>query len=421
MTIAGPGARNHSPIVVVGAGVVGIATALYLRRDGHDVVVIDREGVAEGASKGNAGLFVVGHVLPIGMPGVLAKVPGMLLNPNSPLAIRWSYLPRLAPWLFRFVRASRPARVEEISKALAAIFSLSMESYRPLIDEARAHALVHKRGWMATYQTEAGFAADASAYEIRRRRGVKFDVLGPEEIRQLAPALAPIHAKAVYYPDYEHTTDPYRLTLALGEALQRGGGRFVRANVTGFERDSARVSAVVTDGGPIACRRVVIAAGSWSRRLTRLLGIDVPLDTERGYHVMMPMDNFELRLPLMPAEYRFSITPMAGGLRLAGTVEFAGLDSPADPRRWSYMIEPARRMIPALRDAPLSRWMGFRPSMPDSMPVIGPAPGLDNVDLAFGHGHCGLTLAAVTGRLIADSIARRRPPVDLAPYRPDRF
>jgi D-amino-acid dehydrogenase len=405
--------------LIVGAGVVGICSALHLQREGHEVVIIDRNGPAEGASKGNAGLFAIGHVVPIGTPAILKRVPAMLLDSTSPLTIRWSYLADIAPWLIRLLAASTPRRVEAISHALAAILAPALESYRPLLQSAGAGDLVQRRGWLILYESQDSRRAAQPDLDLRRSRGVRLEELDEGTIRQLVPGLRSGPVWGVMQPDCEHTVDPYRLTVTLAETFAAQGGVIQRGDVrTGVTPDGK--AQITTNDGPIAFDALVIAAGAWSRMLLRGLGDDAPLDTERGYHVMME-NNIDLRIPLLSADHKFSMTPMTDGIRLGGTVEFAGLEAPPNPKRWDIMTKRTRALLPGLKGEMHSTWMGFRPSMPDSLPVIGPSPRHANVYYAFGHGHLGLTLAAVTGRMIADMVANRAPAVEPTPYRITRF
>jgi D-amino-acid dehydrogenase len=404
--------------LVVGAGIVGISTALYLQRDGHDVTVIDRAGPGEGTSRGNAGLFAIGHVVPIGTPGLIRRVPGMLMDQTSPLAMRWSYLPQIAPWLIRMLAASTPRRVEAISHALSALLGPALESYRPLIRSADAEQLVQRRGWLTVYESEASRRAAQHDLDLRRSRGVRWEELDEGTIRQLVPALRRGPIWGVMFPDCEHTIDPYRLTVALAQDFAARGGTILQGNVLA-DLSNGRPR-VTTDNRNLDFDRLVIAGGAFSRTLMRGLGEDAPLDTERGYHVMLD-NEIDLRVPLLCADHKFSITPMTEGIRLAGTVEFAGLKAPPNPKRWDVMTARSRTLLPGLKSEPRSTWMGYRPSMPDSLPVIGPSPRHQNVYYAFGHGHLGLTLGGVTGRLIADLVAPRTPLVDPTPYRVQRF
>ena len=405
--------------LIVGAGIVGICSALQLQRDGHEVVVVDRNGPGEATSSGNAGIFAVEHVVPIGTPATLRQVPAMLLDSTSPLAIRWSYLAGIAPWLIRLLAASTPRRVEAIADALAALLGSAIASYRPLLQSAGATDLVQRRGWLSLHESEKSRRAAEPDLELRRSRGIRVEELDEGTIRQLVPGLRPGPLWGVMFPDCEHTVDPYRLTVTLAEAFVAQGGTIRRGQVRTSVTSDGKPE-VATDEGPLAFDALVIAAGAWSRTLLRGLGDDAPLDTERGYHVMVE-NNIDLRVPLVSADHKFSITPMTGGIRLGGTVEFAGLEAPPNPKRWDIILQRSRALLPGLKPETRSTWMGFRPSMPDSLPVIGPSPRHPNVYYAFGHGHLGLTLGAVTGRMIADLIAGRPPVSDPGPYRITRF
>jgi glycine/D-amino acid oxidase-like deaminating enzyme len=398
-------------IAVIGAGVIGVCSALYLQRAGFRVTLIDRGGAGEGASLGNGAIIGDEAVVPVATPGLLWKVPGMLADPLGPLAIRWSYLPRLAPWLMRFAMASGARRVEEISIALAALMDGCLDAYAPLLEQADAKDMIRRTGWVSVYESEAGFRAYAPMLELQRRRGVRFDVLEAEALRQLEPALAPIFAKAVLYPDVGYTVNSHRLVQVLAAAMRANGGAVRRAEVSGFDIGPAGPRAVLTYAGPVACDAVLIAAGAWSR----------PLATERGYHVQFPEPGVTPRLPVYSTERAFVATPLELGLRIAGTVELGGLQAPPNWDRAEVLANHARRWFPGLRTGGKTRWLGFRPSMPDSLPVIGRSPRFSNVYLAFGHGHCGMMLGPRTGALVADLAAGRDPGIDMSPYRPDRF
>ncbi len=412
---------EKDPVVVVGAGIVGVCCALYLLRDGHSVVLIDRGAPGEGTSFGNGSIITEEAVVPVQHPGVAREVPGMLMDPLGPLAIRWSYLPKIAPWLFQFVRASSPARVEEVSIALRALLKGAVAAYDPLLEVAGIRDMIRRSGWVSVYETEEGFNDYAPMLELQRRRGVKLEVLQPEELRQLEPGLAPIFKRGVFYPDVAHTVDNFRFVQELAGAFQRLGGEIRRHSVTGFEQGDGRVTAVVTDAGRVACGGVVIAAGAWSKTLAAMLGSRLPLDTERGYHLTLPHAGDSLRLPVYSTERGFVCTPLEHGLRIAGTVELGGLEAAPNWQRAEVLYRNASRWLPGLDRREESRWMGYRPSMPDSLPVIGRAPQHRNAVFAFGHGHIGLSLGARSGELVAALLGGRDPGIDLGPYRPDRF
>jgi len=413
--------REEPSVVVIGAGIVGICCALYLQRDGRRVVLMDPREPGDACSFGNAGLLATGGVAPEAMPGIVWSVPRMLRDPLGPLAIRWSYLPRIAPWLIRYALSSRPKRVEELSLALAALAGQVLPAYEPLLKSAGAPDIVQRMGWLHLYESEAAFQAAQPAQALRRRRGIRIDELGPEEIRQMEPELAPIFARGAFFPDYAHTVNPKRLADVLAADFARNGGTILRQSARGFVMTPQGPSAVVGAGGIRPASEIVIAAGAWSKPLAAELGSRLPLDTERGYHVMLPNPGISVRHPLCSTEGGFAITPMEHGLRIAGTVELAGMKAPPNYKRSAAMLTRAQKMLPGLGDAGRTEWMGFRPSLPDSLPAVGRSPRFSNVYFAFGHAHRGLSFAAITGRLIADLVAGRKPVIDPAPYRADRF
>jgi D-amino-acid dehydrogenase len=408
-------------IAVVGAGIVGVCTALYLQRDGRSVALVDEREPGQGASFGNAGVIALDHVAPIGKPGVLWQVPGMLLDPLGPFAIRAAYLPRMLPWLLRFVRASTPSEVERLSQALVALVRHAFAAYAPLLEQAGARDMMHRRGWIAVYASERRFAETQPDRDYQRRFGVRIDDLTQSQIRQFLPQVAPSITLGAFYPDSGHVVHSHGIVAALANDFVRRGGQIMRRRVEDIELAGDRVTALATGAGRIATGGAVIAAGAWSKGLAARLGAKVPLDTERGYHMTLPNPKIMPSLPVFAGDSRFFMTPMEHGLRLAGTVELGGLKAEPNWRRADILFEGAAKVLPGLSAEGATRWMGFRPTLPDSLPVIGAAPGARNAWLAFGHQHLGLTLGAITGQLVAELVAGRAPAIDLAPYRPDRF
>jgi D-amino-acid dehydrogenase len=411
--------RRH--FTVLGAGTVGVCCALYLQRAGHKVTLIDRLPPARGCSYGNGGLIQTGAVVPIATPGVLRKVPRMLLDPDQPLVIRWRYLPSLAPYLARFVGAARPGRVEEISTALAGLLSLASDSYKTLLADAGAAGMIRQSGELYVYESEAAYRAAQPGHELRRRRGIRVEEIAPGELRQLEPALAPGFRRAVFLPDSWKTIDPYLVTARLAEHFAAGGGEIVQEEVIDIAVAPEGPTEIVTDRGRRRLDQLVVAAGAYSKRWAARLGSRVPLDTERGYHLTLPTPGIQLRVPVISGDYRFALVPLAGGIRLAGTAELARVDAAPNYRRAERLLQLGRRVLPGLDGAGRQAWMGHRPSTPDSLPVIGRSPRFRSAWFAFGHGHLGLTLGAATGRVLADLAAGRAPPIDLAPFRVDRF
>lgn len=406
--------------IVVGAGIVGMAIGLALRLRGVDVTVIDRQPPGLGTSFGNAGTFATYEVMPIATPGILARVPGMLLDPSGPLAIRWQYLPRLAPWLLRFIAASAPARAAGLARDIAALTARAASSYEPLFEAADAIPLLRRQGALYVF-TDASGEAIRRTVEEYRRFGVNARAVDREELSVMEPRLSRECRFGILYPDAFHTVDPLALTRRFAEAFAGTGGTLMEAPVASLEPDGRQGAAVVLqDGRRLTARHVVLAAGAWSKPLALGIGDRVPLDTERGYHLVFPQADGLLNRPVCWSEGGFYMTPMAGGLRVAGTVELGGLSAPPRPARYAALEAKAKRML-AFEGRPASRWMGFRPSLPDSKPVIGPSPKVGAVIYAFGHGHLGLTLAGVTARLVADHVAGRQPVLDWTPYSASRF
>jgi D-amino-acid dehydrogenase len=409
-------------VVIIGAGIVAVAIAASLLDDGWEVLLLAPDPIGEGgAAIGSAGLLATQTVQPLAMPGIARRLPSMLLDSDAPLSIRWAYAPRLLPWFARFLAASRPDRAERVSRALAELLSGAIAAYAPMLAAAAASALVRRDGLLTVYRNEAQLAEAKPEIELRQRRGVPLELISGDRLRTIAPALSPEYRLAVLYPDCGHVLDPRALVRALGQSALDRGARFVREAAVGFVLRGGCAVAVRTATSAHPSDAIVIAAGAWSGNLIRGLGYRVPLDYERGYHVTIPEPGIDMPLPLIVGDVRFAITPLSIGLRLAGTIEFGGLRAPANPRRQAMLLRHAKACLPALRTEGSSRWMGFRPSLPDSLPIIGRSVDHRNVYFAFGHGHLGVTMAAVTGRIIADLAAGRPPPIDITPFRVDRF
>lgn len=412
--------RNHSPkrVVIVGAGIVGTACAHFLRRDGQEVTLLDPREPGEGTSFGNAGIIATSEVGPIAMPGLLRQVPRMLADPSGPVAVRWRYLPKIAPWLWELLKAAR--RVEEIAAALAPLLAAAEAAHGALAQQTGAGDLYQKPGWLKVYGSEKAFSGMAGELALMRRHGVPFDVLESEGIRELEPALAPIFRRAIFLPDCGFVLNPKRLTEQVARTVLESGGQILREKAVGFDLGEGR-RAVLTDKGRHPADAIVLAAGAWSRPLAASLGARVPLDTERGYHAMLEPPEPGLSRPVLWGDHHFILAPMEHGLRLTSGVEFAGLEAPPDYRLLDRLVGIARKMLPSLRGEPTSRWLGFRPSLPDSLPVLGRSGKQEGVYFAFGHQHLGLTLSAVSGRIVADLVAGRDPGIDLSPYRAERW
>ncbi|WP_431285202.1 NAD(P)/FAD-dependent oxidoreductase [Humitalea sp. 24SJ18S-53] len=408
-------------VVVVGAGAVGLCCALTLQMQGHDVTILDPAGPGEGATMGNPGGISVSSIFPTAVPGIHRKVPGWLLDPLGPLAIHWRHLPALAPWLWRFLRSATPARAEAATLALRALTADAPAVYAPLLAYADAADLMRQDGHLIVYRSIATMEAEAASWRRRAALGIEATPLGPE-VLDLEPALDPAFRCGRLVPGNAHCPDPRRLMQRFAATLERQGGRLLRQAAHDVAITDGRVAAVRTEAGDIQADAVILAAGAHSRRLAARLGDRVPLEAERGYHAEVQNCGIRLRRPVFSTADKVFAASMDTGLRFAGTAEFAGADTAPDWRRADGLFALGRSLFPALRqDETITRWMGLRPSTPDSLPVIGRSRRAANAFHAFGHGHVGLTGAAMTGRIVAALVADAPSPVPLAPYAPDRF
>lgn len=412
-------------VVVIGGGALGVTSASWLLRDGHDVTIMDPDPIAEGSSFGNAGCLNPSSVVPMSLPGNVPKIAGWLLDPLGPLSIRWRYLPHITPWLIRFLNAGTSTKVPQQANALRDLLHDSVSLTMELARRAGAEALIRRQGHLVVYRSEAAFEADGLGWQLRRDNGIHFTMLRQDELWQLEPSLSRDYPIGLYFPDNGHTTNPNRLITTLADAFQRDGGRIMRARATGLAFSDTELRGVHYGEGIIAADAAVIAAGAYSKPLAQQLGDVVPLDSERGYHMMLRHPEATPRLPIMDAEGKFVATPMETGLRLAGTVEFAGLHAAPDWRRADKLLMLGQRLFPSLLSSysedRLTRWMGRRPSMPDSLPVIGLSTRSPRVAYAFGHGHVGLAASARTGLLVSELLAGRTPSISVAPFSPRRF
>jgi D-amino-acid dehydrogenase len=415
---------SNPPIIVIGAGIVGVCCASYLRREGREVVLLEREeGPGEGTSKGNAGALSPGSCVPLAMPGVFRKIPGWLTDPEGPLTIQPRYFLRALPWLMRFTASATPARVQQIADGLRLLHRHVYDCYEPLVNRAGCQALIHQSGTLNLYRSEAALKASMSDWKIRADRGGTMEVLTGAQMRELEPALSPAFTHGVLLPDHGYLANPYRLVRALAQQFVAEGGRIEQAAVRALRGTQAagRVTVTLADGRELTAERVVVAAGAWSSALLAPLGIRIPLETQRGYQVTIADAGVQPRMPITVSEDKYYATPMEDGLRVAGTVEFAGLDAPPQYRRARKLLEQVRQVYPSIDTTRFTEWMGHRPCLPDTLPAIGSPRGHAGLVLAFGHGHNGMTSGPVTGRLVTDLVAARRPFIDPAPFLPDRF
>jgi D-amino-acid dehydrogenase len=389
--------------IVIGAGIVGAAVAYALQKRGSRVTLIDRGEPGQGASYGNSGALSSGSVVPLAMPGVLAGVPKMLLDPQSPLHVPPDYVFTALPWLLRFVANARPERVAKISHALARLHAGSIEHHVELTREIGAPELMMQRGHLHLYPDEAALAKDAAGWKLRAQHGIPFEKIGRAQILEFEPAIGPRYNTAVYMPDQATIVNPLRYVQRIVEAFVNLGGRVERDEIAAIDRSGAQWRCQGAARG-YAASQLVIAAGAWSLRLLKGVGLDYPLETQRGYHVMFKDVPVPITRTVVLADRKAFLAPMEGGLRIGGTVEFGGLKREPEFARARLLAAFARETFPALAGAREEMWMGHRPCFPDTLPRVGPAPDRDGLWLAFGHGHLGLTDSVNTARLLAEII-----------------
>ena len=356
--------------LVVGAGIIGLATALRLRQAGHDVLLIDRSGVAAEASQGNAGALAYSDILPLASPGIIRQAPRWLLDPLGPLAIPPAYLPRIAPWLWRFWRASAAPRVLASTRAQAALMALAAQAMPRLLQAVGAQQQLHTDGNLQLYESDAEWRASLPAWQLRAEHGIAFEHLhGAEAITQLQPGLSSALVAATFVPGWQRIDDPQRLCQQVAAAFVAAGGRLRRAHAQALLPQDEGMALALQGGQHLRARSVVIAAGAWSHHLALTLGQRIPLETERGYNTTLPAGAFELRRQLSFGSHGFVVTPIAGGVRVGGAVELGGLLAPPNYGRAQALLAKAQRFLPGLKTEGGKQWMGFRPSLPDSLPL----------------------------------------------------
>ncbi len=410
-----------STIAIIGAGIVGVSTAIWLQRDGHKVVLIDREGPAAGTSYGNGGVLASCAVVPVNAPGLLKSAPGMLMRSDSPLFIRWSYLPKMLPWLLSYIGKANQRDTKHAAKALTQLLYDSLEQHQALAHGTGAERWLKPSDYVFIYRDRQEFERDAYVWSLRRELGFKWEELEGQALNEYDPIFQGTRNFGVRLRDHGTISDPGKYVTALADHMQQAGGELVIAEVAEIEMDGGKVSGVRTSEGLIECDAVVLAAGVWSKNLAEKSGIKVPMETERGYHIELVNPSVMPRSPMMLTSGKFVITPMEGRIRCAGIVEFGGLDADANKAPFDLLKRQIHEAIPNLIYDRIDEWMGHRPAPADSIPLIGEMKQGSGAYAAFGHHHIGLTGGPKTGRMIADLISARKNNIDLAPFRVSRF
>ena len=408
-------------VAVIGAGIVGVSTALWLVRHGHRVTLIDRLDPGEGTSYGNGGVLASCSIVPVTVPGLVRKAPRMLLSPSQPLFLKWSYLPRLAPWLSKYLSHANAEDARRVATALFPIVGDSLADHKALAGGTRAERWIVPSDYLYVYDDRHHFESDAFGWSLRRDAGFRWDELEGEALRSYDPSFSPNLGFAARLGNHGRISDPGQYVKDLAAAAEAGGARILKASVEDITRSNGAVTGVRAAGETVPCDAAILATGVWSGTLCAKLGIKAPLESERGYHMEFWSPSVSPRSPAMIAGGKVVITPMEGRLRAAGIVEFGGLDAPPSPAPFRFLEGSLVSAIPGLSWSRTTKWMGHRPALTDSIPAIGEIPGLKGAFVGFGHHHVGLTGGPKTGQLLAQLVTGRKPNIDLAPYSPARF
>ncbi len=412
--------QKSRKVAVIGAGIVGVSCAIHLQRLGKQVLLIDRAGPAEGTSHGNAGVLACCSVVPVVTPGILSRVPKMLFNPDGPLFLKWRYMPRLLKFLIPYLKTADAKTVDHIAKHLTPLLVDSVDEHFNVSDGSEAQQWLRKSPYMFVYKNRAAFEADAYSWDLRRKNGFQWEVLEGDAIRQREPAVSADYDCAVILQDHGFVTNPGQYVKDLAATAVAAG---VELRITAVHEvvqgdDGATLK---TDDGEIDVEAVIIATGAWSSVLSKPHGANVPLETERGYHVILAEPSSQPTMPVMDTTRKFVATPMADGLRLAGVVEFGGLDASPSQGPIDLLMRGVTALIPNFKYKSKVTWMGHRPATADSLPVIGRSPISKSVYFGYGHHHIGLTAGPKTGRLLAEMVAGLQPNIDMHAYRADRY
>ena len=413
---------SKQTVAIIGMGIVGVSAALWLQRMGHKVILIDKEGPAAGTSSGNGGVLASCGVVPVNAPGIIKNAPGMLLDSDSPLFLRWHYLPKMLPWLLGYLRHANKRDTLQTIQALTELLHDSLEQHQTLSDGTAADKWLVPSDYVFVYQNKEAFKKDAYGWSMRREMGFQWDELEGEAFHDYEPAFEGTRHFALRFANHGHILDPAQYVADLAKHVESEGGECKVAEVTDITTQTGTAAhSVQTAQGPIECDAVVLAAGVWSKSLAEKLGVKVPMETERGYHIELINPSVMPRAPYMLTSGKFVITPMQGRIRCAGIVEFGGLDTPQSKAPIDLLKRQIGEAMPELTYDRVTEWMGHRPAPSDSIPFIGPVENHPGIYAAFGHHHIGLTAGPKTGRLIAEMISGRQSSINMKPYNVMRF
>ena len=409
---------NKLRVGIVGAGIQGVCNALFLQKKGFQVTLFDRDEPGNSASYGNAGHFSPYASIPINRPDVLTDVPAMLLSSRGPLALKWRYVPKMIPWFLKFISNCRKDRMLHTAKYMHQILDIALPAFDELFEDVDISGLVENKGILYFWNDQNLKSRDLEI-KIREELGVKQQLVTPKEIHDLEPNIKPVYHGGVYYDYARHARNPKKILIKLFENFVQKGGNFLKLNIKDLNFDEKK-PVIRSDTQRFVFDKLVIACGAFSKTLTDKLHEDIPLDTERGYHIHFKNFDHLINRPIIYLNRGFGMTPMEQGLRVVGTVEFGGLKNPLSKSRIKNLIENAKELLDGLPDHE-DEWLGFRPTLPDFLPVIGPSKNYDNVFYSFGHHHLGWTLGAISGKIISKMISNEKTNLDLKPYSSLRF
>ncbi len=410
--------EKNLKIGVVGAGVQGVCTALFLQKKGYQVIIFDRDQPINSASYGNAGHFSPYASVPLNRTDIVSDVPTLLLSSRGPLALKWNYVPKMIPWFLKFLLNCRQERMMHTAKNMHQILDQSLPAFDELFEEINLEGLVENKGILYVW-TDKNLKSRELENKIREELGVKQQLVNPKEIHDLEPNLKPFYHGGVYYDYARHARNPRKILTKLLENFINKGGKFLKLNIQDINFDEDK-PVIRSETQRFIFDKLVIACGAFSKKLTDKLHEQIPLDTERGYHVHFKDCDHLISRPVVHANRAFGLTPMEQGLRVVGTVEFGGLDNPLSKSRIKNLILNAKDMLEGLPEHK-DEWLGFRPSLPDFLPVIGPSKNYKNVFYSFGHHHLGWTLGAISGKIVSMMIANENTNLNLKPYSSLRF
>ena len=405
-------------VAIIGAGIQGVCNALFLQKKGFDVTLFDRDEPGNAASYGNAGHFSPYASVPLNRPDVVTDVPSMLMSTRGPLALKWNYVPKMIPWFYKFLSNCSKNKMMHTAKYMHQILNLSLPAFDELFDDIDISGLIENNGILYVWNKQ-NLKSRNLEIKIREDLGVKQQILNKKEIHDLEPNLKPFYYGGVFYDYARHARNPKKILIKLFENFTQKGGKFLKLNVKNLEFDEKK-PVIKSEDQKFIFDKLVIACGAFSKRLTDKLHEKIPLDTERGYHVHFKGYDHLISRPVVYSNRGFGMTPMEQGLRVVGTVEFGGLDNPLSKNRIKNLILNAKEMLDGLPEHK-DEWLGFRPTLPDFLPVIGPSKNYENIFYCFGHHHLGWTLGAISGKIVSKMISNENTNLDLKPYSSLRF